>query len=98
MKNCSRCQSLVDEKAKECPSCGQPLMLIPDEKDDVEPNPLVWDWSYWIGITVPFVGFILYLMYDHHDRPRARRMLQGALINLSIYGAMIIIVLIAVLS
>lgn len=98
MKNCSRCQSLVDEKAKECPSCGQPLQLIPDEKDDFKPGQQLFDWYFWIGITVPLVGFILYFMFEHHDRPRAQRMLQGALINLSIYTVMILIVLIAVFS
>ena len=93
MKNCKHCNALVDDTATTCSACGFPLKQIPDQADAYQPTPMGFDPYFTLGLVVPFLGLILYFVYEHHDRAKARRVLTGFFAQLSFTAAAAVILL-----
>lgn len=81
MANCVKCGVELDN-TRNCTNCGEPVGAI-EEK-----NPLGF---LFLGLFVPFIGFILFLLRKN-DRPKSAVMsLIGAVINFSFLFFMIFI-------
>ncbi len=90
---CPYCGKEIDERADICLGCGRSVRNIskPIKQDS---NNVGW---WWLGFFLPFVGFILWLVWMEESPLRAKRVGWGALVGAIVSVALVIILYIAII-
>ncbi|MDE6385934.1 MAG: hypothetical protein K2L36_07315, partial [Eubacterium sp.] len=90
---CSRCGNVIDRNYAVCSYCGCPVGN-PTDTDDRKSSGFAL-LGFFLGITFPIVGLILYLVYESKKPLRAKSVGKGTLIGF--ISKIIVVVLILVI-
>ena len=89
MKYCSNCGNMITNNGAFCPECGARIVAEVTPNTDNEPN-----FGYaLLGFFLPIVGIILYFMWKNEKPGKAKSALRGALFDLTVLGAILLLIL-----
>lgn len=88
---CPYCGKEINEKADICLGCGRSVNK-PVEQDS---NNVGW---WWLGFFLPFVGFVLWLVWTGNTPLRAKRVGWGALVGTIVSVVLIILFYVAIVA